>query len=155
MENCRHNWQYTQGCDKLVKGVLYATAADFPFIVDIPVDDRKDVIDVLADLDVNDWVQQWETNLVVNSQRFLRTTQNFVLSNEVPLEHNHTVFIESDLVFPAPNALIKRLLWKKGRQHEHKGNVLVIKHKLLQSSHDVMAPIFSFLFSLHLRSLLR
>ena len=95
----------------------------------MPLEYGKNVVNDLADLNVNGWVQQRETNSIVNTRSSLRITRDFVLNSDIPLEHSHTIFIESDLVFPAPNALIKRLLWKKGRRYEHEGNILIIKHE--------------------------
>ncbi|KAG2111345.1 uncharacterized protein F5147DRAFT_772062 [Suillus discolor] len=113
----------------IFKALLYAMAVMSPHVVPVHLQEGREHMECIDDLEVNFWVNTLARNkFVMPISRYRKTFHGIPDYPTLPLPYAYTIYHEDPQSLPPPNALMRDLFSRAGLDHGIKGNVLVIKH---------------------------
>ncbi|KAG1782958.1 hypothetical protein EV702DRAFT_1040751 [Suillus placidus] len=109
--------------------LLYATAATSPHKVPVGLQEGKQDLRSLDDLEINFWVNTLARDkYAVPMNRYRRTFSAIPDGPDLKLLNSYTIVREDPEGYPPPNALMKTHLQQSALNDTLKGNILVLKH---------------------------
>lgn len=112
-----------------VSALLYATAATSPYKVPVGLQEGKERLRSLNDLELNFWVNTLARDkFAVPANRYRRTFSAIPDAPALKLANSYTIVREDPEGYPPPNALLKERFGQSLLNDTLKGNVLILKH---------------------------
>lgn len=112
-----------------VSALLYATVATFPHKVLVGLQEGKERLRSLNDLELNFWVNTLACDkFAVPANHYCRTFSAIPDAPALKLANSYTIVHEDPEGYPPPNALLKEHFGQSLLNDTLKGNVLILKH---------------------------
>ncbi|KAG2337511.1 hypothetical protein BDR05DRAFT_952584 [Suillus weaverae] len=112
-----------------VKALLYATAATSPQIVLVHLQEGKEGMERIDELEVNFWVNTLARNkFIVSISRYRKTFHGIPDHPSLVIPYACTIYREDPEGCPPPNTPVHDLFTCLGLDLGIKGNVLIVKH---------------------------
>ncbi|KAG1892002.1 hypothetical protein F4604DRAFT_1912734 [Suillus subluteus] len=112
-----------------VTALLYATAATSPHKVPVGLQEGKEKLRCLDDLEMNFWVNTLARDkFAVPANHYRRTFSAIPDAPALKLPNSYTIVREEPEGYPPPNALLKERFGQSSLNDTLRGNILVLKH---------------------------